>query len=623
MGNNLEKADSIVKEFKACCAIDFGSDGCALAFGYKGEVRVYNKWKTTKRKRTHKTKTQILLSDENEVIAFGHTAKVMYSNLEGRERKTWKFFERFKMSLYFDPQQTEVEESDVRIDVGDTLTALNGAKCPAKIVFVAALQYLQGIARTYLDKMTKEDGITIEDDAIQWIITVPSIWNYKSKQRMKEWMISAGLVNQRIKDQYMIVYEPECAALAIQKEHELYANMDRNENDKYILMDAGGGTMDVVCHEIMSNDMVEEVYCASGGPFGGGYIDDQYIVLLQCIFGTKWMEQFKSELPNVYVEIIDNFQIAKERFYMNEEATVHSVQLPYELLQFMNEASDRQTNALPTSIQYYRNLLMGDMDSKCADAEDEVRIDIEEECLTMSVSIWKCIFDSYMNKIIQHTKQLLEIDSVNGCKHLYLCGGFAASPYFQARMMDEFGKESHYKLNVNIPPNPALVVVRGAAYYGLQPKAFVQSRISRYTYGINTYLDRTDAHTIGVPQSYMESKENRSEDGLVKDCFRIIVRKQDKINMDTRCIIRGMYGKGQEDTKTVIPILYSEATDPKVRKDGFELGQITIQHDETTWYQKGQKEELTIEFCFGDTLFKVYSYPVNQRHRKIELKISY
>ena len=51
------------------------------------------------------------------------------------------------------------------------------------------------------------------------------------------------------------MYEPDCASLQIQ--HEIKNKNDEkndasfNKGDKYILVDAGGGTVDVACHEII------------------------------------------------------------------------------------------------------------------------------------------------------------------------------------------------------------------------------------------------------------------------------------------------------------------------------------------------------------------------------------
>eukprot|EP01084_Bolivina_argentea_P289297 496736_1 len=102
-------------------------------------------------------------------------------------------------------------------------------------------------------------------------MTVPAIWSEKAKYQMKQWMIDAELVDINIKDQCLIVYESDCAALAMfqemrqQKSTEVSALLCNNTIDtdeqkanevqevklsslftkgnKYILIDAGGGTV--------------------------------------------------------------------------------------------------------------------------------------------------------------------------------------------------------------------------------------------------------------------------------------------------------------------------------------------------------------------------------------------
>ena len=105
------------------------------------------------------------------------------------------------------------------------------------------------------------------------IITVPAIWNDDAKNKMKEWIIKAGLVNKNIKNQCKIVYEPDCASLAIKYD----GNIRFEKGDKYILIDAGGGTVDIAFHQVLGQFGIKEIHHPSGGPWGGCYIDDQYI----------------------------------------------------------------------------------------------------------------------------------------------------------------------------------------------------------------------------------------------------------------------------------------------------------------------------------------------------------
>ena len=102
------------------------------------------------------------------------------------------------------------------------------------------------------------------------------------------------------------------------------------------------GTVDIACHEIIGNFEVKEIFHPSGGKWGSCYIDDQYIKLLADIFGKKFLDEFKQESPNGYVEIINDFQAAKAIFYQNQEEMSHNVRLPAEFLSFIEEKLEEE-----------------------------------------------------------------------------------------------------------------------------------------------------------------------------------------------------------------------------------------------------------------------------------------
>eukprot|EP01084_Bolivina_argentea_P289296 496735_1 len=179
-------------------------------------------------------------------------------------------------------------------------------------------------------------------------MTVPAIWSEKAKYQMKQWMIDAELVDINIKDQCLIVYESDCAALAMFEEIKQQKSKDEQKQSydqvvnfsslftkgsKYILIDAGGGTVGIACHEIVSEHAVEEFHYPEGGKYGSCYIDDEYIKLLRCIFSKKWMIEFQKLAPNTYLEIIDYFQSAKIKFFKKKNVQHHNVELPYDFVQ--------------------------------------------------------------------------------------------------------------------------------------------------------------------------------------------------------------------------------------------------------------------------------------------------
>eukprot|EP01084_Bolivina_argentea_P070889 128903_1 len=197
--------------FKLHVAVDFGTDGCALAFLYKDKIIFYNKWRAqqvnvaARAARTTKTKTQLILNENNEVTVFGNAAKFTYFNLSPKIQNKKRFFERFKMSLYEThlDRSSDIVEADEKTnrEVFNTAQYLydsKGEQIESKIVFIAAFQHLQQMAKDYIpQKITNEN---INDEEIQWIVTVPAIWSEKAKKKMKNWKIEATLIDKQIID---------------------------------------------------------------------------------------------------------------------------------------------------------------------------------------------------------------------------------------------------------------------------------------------------------------------------------------------------------------------------------------------------------------------------------------
>ena len=377
--------------FSVAIAIDFGTDGLGVAYAVNDEIYVHNKWNSKRYGSTIKPKTIILLDDDNETVAVGMDAKHAYMNLAGTQKDEWMLFERFKMSLYenelHDVDQTDIKQNlnqYQKINISNTLIAVNGKTCDSQQIFIAIFKHIHKQCKKYL----KKKKIKVKNNEIQWIITVPAIWNDQAKYKMKQWAIKSELIDEKIPNQCKIVYEPDCASLAIQyhmkqmnnihyeqddKKHldvndenvnhtnkkEVIINMEEHKienkewlkGEKYILVDAGGGTVDIACHEIVGEFGVKEVIHPSGGKWGSCYIDDQYVLLLETIFCKQWIEEFKRASPNVYVEMVYRFQSAKATFYANPDVKTHNVQLPFHFLSFLEEKIEDLQNGNKEEIE--------------------------------------------------------------------------------------------------------------------------------------------------------------------------------------------------------------------------------------------------------------------------------
>ena len=171
-------------------------------------------------KRIEKPKTSVLFDDNGEVKCNGNNALNVYMSIQNCHG--WKLFEKFKMNLYeYDPKllsnitSSTQSRKDKTVDIKQKIKATNDEKQSesSEIVFIAQLKYLKESALKFiraLEKMRKykRQNLKIEDDEIQWILTVPAIWSEKAKQQMKQWAIKADIINKDTPSQMKVVYEP-------------------------------------------------------------------------------------------------------------------------------------------------------------------------------------------------------------------------------------------------------------------------------------------------------------------------------------------------------------------------------------------------------------------------------
>ena len=690
-----------------------------------GDVFIHNRWKSKKYGAITKPKTQILLNEEGKCVAFGIDASDVYSQLDQETQKKWLLFERFKMALYEDLQEIsnpndnnnnndndnddDKDEDDqkkssmdnkdndkknnksdpFKISIKKELTAMNGKKYASEKVFVEALKYLKCEAQKYFRKLRVGK---VKDSEIQWILTVPAIWNDYAKNQMKEWAIKAQLINRNVENQLKIVFEPDCASLAIQhkiarakkKGAKEAANNNNNNNkkngvangnggdigpdavgsssksinggggdasngktsdeahfadytfgkgQKYILIDAGGGTVDIAFHEILGDFGVKECHHPSGGPWGSCYIDDEFIKIMNQIFTKKWINEFKQASPNIYTELLMNFRSSKNKFDpTNSEINsdeFHNIRIPYDFLSFLEEKMDGTGDK--------------DDDSYNDDDEEESQFDIEEavtkmvkECsinghdgyanfseefLSLHINLWREMFDVSINPIIEHCKLLCRDKKLlKNTKYVCLVGGLSSSSYFESRINETFGLESSYKFTIIKPERPMLTVVEGAALFGITQN-YIQARVLSKTYGVEGALFLDEAKSIKIPDSHIEAHKlyhPHHEKWRVTGIFCPIATKNDTIYTN-QVIQRTTTRAHQNDSYVSVTIWCSTQKHPILTPTCQHLASMIIKFDGTD----AKDSDLEIEFHFYDTLLRVFAYPKTQPHHKKEVELQY
>ncbi|KAH3839750.1 heat shock 70 kDa protein 12B-like [Dreissena polymorpha] len=445
--------------FKIVAAIDFGTTFSGYAYSFADEKqRIYtNKnWGQTQGFLLHKTPTCLLLRPDGEFEAFGFEAVSRYNDLSEEEAEEYYFYDRFKMKLF--------DNKDLHTDI--LLEEVRGKQQMAVHVFAMSLRYM----REHLLRAMKTNlDLDPDPSDVRWVLTVPAIWDENSKQFMREAAHRGRLIDSLYSNQLVIALEPEAASLycrtlpvgMLGSSVDAGARPSFEPGTKYLVVDAGGGTIDIVAHKIRKDGRIRELFRATGGAWGGTMIDTQFLNLLNKIFGEDFMRAFKNECPKDFVELLQDFEIKKR-----SECDTLRVSLPYNFCNF----------------RHFGRSVQECIKSFAAQAEAEIKFSSGK--FVMSSAVVDELFQDSLAQINGHIASLMRRSRLKDVKYIFLVGGFAESARLQRSIKDEFSNEN---VSVLIPEEASLAVVRGAVAFGRDPSCICQ-RICRYTYGVGSYL---------------------------------------------------------------------------------------------------------------------------------------
>eukprot|EP01084_Bolivina_argentea_P058290 106435_1 len=662
----------IKHSFEVVCGIDFGTDGIGLAYSLpcdenKGEENqlqeiILHKWKKKLATQYLKKKAQILLNTRGKLRAFGERAASIAegfedsqsdsNNTEEKEQQTgYKLIDKFKMSLYHDPRWKNInsvidEKVDIKeVDLSPKIKAKDGTEFDTKLVFVETLKYLKKEAKYFIKKQLKKPNIN--KDNIQWILTIPAIWNNSAKTKMRNWAIEAGLISGNYINQLRMVLEPECAALHIQwllkteqlkeklnvihstnnynnstfdekKPHHIALNptddpeekhcnnIELSSGDRYILVDAGGGTVDIVSHEIINDFGVKEIVPARGGAYGSNVIDQEMMKMLHELFDTKNEQEtvinhvniYSRRYPKSYIELVRNMTWSKCQFshFNDDKILYHSIEIPMDFVSYMEEYAEVVKQFDGNMETYLENV-----ESLCGRVvKGKQVIKLTTDYMMIHKDVWMNWFDKCINRIEVDYDEIINNEKMKDdqCKYLFAVGGLAESKYFQHRMRELIGQN----MLLVIPEASMLSVVQGAARWGIV-RDFVLSRKLSKSYGIEVEQPVNEVERFGLSKQYIET-HNRSVDGVIRvvGILNVFAKKGDDIEL--HYVFNEKYSRHSIKQK-VICIKIFESEEEKIPNNIEENGLRVMGSFKLEFPQDSKEMEIGVEYSFDDTILIV------------------
>ncbi|XP_008304894.1 heat shock 70 kDa protein 12A-like [Stegastes partitus] len=429
-------------------AIDFGTSYSGYAYSItprEEEPDPYLKiWGKEVGLETVKTPTCVLFNERGEFLKFGYEAKLAYGKMRGDEARNKFFFNCFKMSLY-----------GKEVNSNLTIKAANGKSMKALKVFTEALRYLKDDALKTIGENSSGRKFTASD--FTWVLTVPAIWDPSAKQFMREAATQAGIVTKGKEDKLVIALEPEAASVYCKKlpaegfiaENQGEDKLDDSPGTQYIVVDCGGGTIDITVHEVLGGGKLKELHKVSGSDMGGQTVDRKFKELLKEIFCDGVWEKYERKYPSEVQKLIYDFSVFKK----NDDNV--AISCPFNLGALAQEVKDLEEFFEPVR-----------------------GVSWDGGSITISKGRLRSFFDQSLQSITKSLREILR--KCSQIKYILLVGGYAESQILRQHVKDQFSSQCQ----VLCPFRPQEVIVKGAVLFGRNP-GVLASRKSAFTYGIS------------------------------------------------------------------------------------------------------------------------------------------
>ncbi|CAB4375392.1 unnamed protein product [Rhizophagus irregularis] len=348
-----------------------------------------------------------------------------------------------------------------------------------KLIKETVKSHWDGIASNDDDDSSNNNDVNYNDDDDDYvfnfleevliIITVPAEYSEKDKGIMRECAHRAGLIKERESKNLQFTTEPEAAAIYCM-ENSLKVHDLNTPQTTFMVVDCGGGTVDLTTRKVLEGKQLSEVTERAGDFCGSTFIDKEFLKALSKILGGRAIDLLRDNHYGQMQYMIQEFSINVKIPFTGDKSEFKSYEMDLE-------------DVVPVVKQYVTK-------------EVQEKMEETDWLIEFGYDDIKSMFDPIVERIIDMIKMQLN-NSRETCSAMFLVGGFSQSKYLQKRIKQEFQEIQHRVKNISIPLQPIAAISRGAALYGLSminsapnldrmstPKFVINERKLKYTYGI-------------------------------------------------------------------------------------------------------------------------------------------
>ena len=179
---------------------------------------------------------------------------------------------------------------------------------PGKSEIDVAADYLFKLRQAMRNQLQKTLGEVFnrEERNIRYFLTVPAIWNDAGKAATRAAAIQAGFLRDENDNRLTLITEPEAAAMFCSKTGLLNLKI----RDAILIVDCGGGTVDLIAYEIEEETpfTVAECTAGSGDSCGSTALNRNFSNILRAKIRKMKLPDGSKTAGKVYAKCIMDFE---------------------------------------------------------------------------------------------------------------------------------------------------------------------------------------------------------------------------------------------------------------------------------------------------------------------------
>jgi molecular chaperone DnaK (HSP70) len=438
--------------------LDFGTSRSSFSWALTNtatkHVAYVKNWDDKPNVPTLKTLTSLLYKGSS-VESWGFTAQKNLSQKLNQSTE-YSYVSKFKMDLYrYRGEENQEKREKVYSHIVNYLSLLHD-------------KVMTDINNTLRSSVTEDD--------IKWVFTIPSIWNDEEKYIMKKAAEESGFITSAddVNDEsFVLVLEPEAAAVFC----ILQTNTKLEDKESLLIIDAGGGTVDLTVHTFVGG-VLEEKTVRGGGPYGSIILDENFLEIMSELLTPEVMEEFISSSPAAFHDLMVEWEVKKCSQVKNLNDSVY-IALPAKLTRIINKKG--------ISVDGFNE---------------------EDGELKLSNAHIKKIYQANIDNILTLIDNQLKSchRSIDYC---FIVGGFGESPVLQQEIKKKF--RSYFKKGIIVPEGssvgPSGAVVGGATLIGLD-NSLIRVRRLNLTYGVEVQVALENAGENEFLDEYLSKMGN-------------------------------------------------------------------------------------------------------------------